>query len=157
MLAGLAFACGGRPAQPGVEGEAAAPERAGLGQPVHDGQFEFVVGSVQCGRPAVGQAPLVERADGQFCLVELTVKNLESTPRIFMDADQKAFNLAGMSYTTDPSAANYVNEQEMPMDVGPAQRVTVTIVFDIPTDEKLTGLELHDSPFSGGVRVDLPA
>ena len=32
---------------------------------------------------------------------------------------------------------------------------TGKLVFDVPVNIKLTALELHDSPFSGGVRVDL--
>jgi hypothetical protein len=151
-LAGLGLACGGDPAPAGV-GRTQPPP--GVGQAVRDGAFEFRVGLVQCGRPVVGDAPTLEAADGQFCLVELTVENATAEPRMFTDADQKAFNLAGMSYTTDPSAANYINEEDLPMDIAPGQRVTVTIVFDIPKDEKLTGLELHDSPFSAGVRVNL--
>jgi hypothetical protein len=151
-LAGLGLACGGDPAPTGA-GEPSRP--AGIGQPARDGTFEFRVGLIQCGRPVVGEAPVLEPADGQFCLVELTVENVGAEPRMFSDADQKAFNLAGMSYTTDPSAANYINEEDLPTDVGPGQRITVTIVFDIPKDEKLTGMELHDSPFSTGVRVDL--
>jgi hypothetical protein len=151
-LAGLGLACGGDPA-PTAAGDPARP--AGIGQPARDGTFEFRVGLIQCGRPVVGDDPMLERADGQFCLVELTVENVGAEPRMFTDADQKAFNLAGMSYTTDPSAANYINEEELPMDLDPGQRVTVTLVFDIPKDEKLSRLELHDSPFSTGVRVDL--
>jgi hypothetical protein len=33
--------------------------------------------------------------------------------------------------------------------------VTGVLVFDIPKDGRITSLELHDSPFSGGVTVDV--
>jgi hypothetical protein len=31
--------------------------------------------------------------------------------------------------------------------------VTGKVVFDVPKDAKITRLELHDSPFSGGIAV----
>ncbi|WUJ09416.1 DUF4352 domain-containing protein [Actinoplanes sp. NBC_00393] len=37
----------------------------------------------------------------------------------------------------------------------PGGRVTGKLVFDIPTKVQLAGLELHDSPLSGGATVAL--
>ena len=48
---------------------------AGLGDPVRDGQFEFVVGSVDCGARSVGEGFGRKQALEQFCLVRLEVEN----------------------------------------------------------------------------------
>ena len=41
-------------------------------------------------------------------------------------------------------------------NINPGNKVTgVPIVFDVPPGTKLTHVELYDSPFSSGVRVNL--
>src|SRR5262245_21771627 len=50
------------------------------GQPVRDGKFEFTVQSVKCGVSQVGEDPLTKTAQGQFCLVTISVKNIGDKP-----------------------------------------------------------------------------
>ena len=40
-------------------------------------------------------------------------------------------------------------------DINPGNSVVGTVVFDVPKGTKVTELELHDSAFSGGVKVAL--
>jgi len=56
---------------------------AGLGEPVQDGQFEFVVRSVDCGARLVGEGVGRKPALGQFCLVGLRVENTGGEGRTF--------------------------------------------------------------------------
>lgn len=128
-----------------------------LNRPVRDGKFEFTVKSVICGKSRVGSEYLNKTAQGQFCLVAVTVKNIGDKAQTFSDFGQKAYNSAGQEYEADSAAAVYVNakNQTFLQTINPGNTVTGTIVFDLPQGQKIATLELHDSPFSGGVDVKL--
>jgi hypothetical protein len=130
----------------------------GVGKAAKDGNFQFTVKKVQCGQSKIGTNPyLTKKAQGQFCTVTLTVKNIKTEPKMLSDSDQKAF-VGAASYDADSEAGMYVNGNENSVllnNINPGNAVTGKIVFDIPKGAKLTKLELHDSAFSGGVTVTL--
>jgi hypothetical protein len=140
-----------KPAEP----TKAAPAEAGIGTPVRDGKFEFVVQKVECGKNKVGGEYLNKTAQGQFCLITVSVKNIGNKPQSFSDSSQKAFSDKGAEYATDSGASLYANtdQQVWLNDINPGNVLTGIIVFDIPKDSKIARLELHDSMFSGGVEV----
>jgi hypothetical protein len=133
------------------------PESAGLNQPVRDGKFEFTVTAVECGIAQVGNEILSEQAQGQFCKVSLTVKNIGNEAQMFLDANQYAFNAEGNKYEADSAAAIYLEEESSSFleNINPGNTVTGVILFDIPKDASIVKLELHDSAFSGGVTVNV--
>jgi hypothetical protein len=147
-------------ASPTAGGRASAGRAAtvGVGKPVRDGNFQFTVTKVRCGLGKVGSNPyLTKKAQGQFCVVTLTVTNIKTEPRMLNDFDQKAF-VGGSSYDADSTAGLYLSGDENSVwlnSINPGNTVAGRIVFDIPTGATLTKLELHDSGFSGGVDVDL--
>lgn len=128
-----------------------------IGTAVRDGQFEFVVRSVQCGVNQLGPDYADERAQGQFCLISLTVKNIGDQPRTFPDGAQKGYGTDGTQYGTNSSASLYANESASQWlnEIHPGDEVTGTIVYDLAPGVELAQLELHESLTSGGVRVDL--
>jgi hypothetical protein len=130
----------------------------GVGKAARDGNFQFTVTRVRCGQASIGTNPyLTKKAQGQFCTVTMTVKNIKAEPQTLSDSDQKAF-VGGASYDADTEAGMYVNGNESSVlfnTINPGNAVTGKIVFDIPKGAKLTTLELHDSAFSGGVTVTL--
>lgn len=63
---------------------------AKIGDPVRDGKFEFTVQEVECGVKEVGPELLEEKAQGQFCLVTITVKNIGTEPQAFSDSTRRA-------------------------------------------------------------------
>jgi hypothetical protein len=128
---------------------------AAMGSPVRDGKFEFVVQQVECGKAQVGTEPLVQKAQGQFCLVTMSIKNISDAPQTFSDSSQKAFNASGAEYKPDSGASLYANrDQQVWLNaINPGNTLTGTVVFDIAKDAAIVRLELHDSPFSGGVKV----
>ncbi|MFC7276769.1 DUF4352 domain-containing protein [Paractinoplanes rhizophilus] len=129
----------------------------GLNQPARDGKFEFTVTRVKCGATKVGSSLLGEKAQGQYCLITLRVKNIGKEAQAFADSAQKAYDAKKVEYSADSGAGIYVNEdnQVLFQDINPGNAVTGTLVFDVPKGTKLTSLELHDSVFSGGVAVKL--
>ncbi|MEV6524275.1 DUF4352 domain-containing protein [Longispora sp. NPDC051575] len=129
-----------------------------IGTPVRDGKFEFVVKKVECGVGEVGGEYLNKRAQGQFCLVTLSVKNIGNKPQTMSDSNQKGFGANNARYSTDSSASLYANSDGDSVwytEINPGNEVAGVIVFDIPKDGQLLSLELHDSLFSGGVKVKL--
>ncbi|WP_430502580.1 DUF4352 domain-containing protein [Micromonospora trifolii] len=133
------------------------PKTAKVGEPARDGKFEFTVKSSKCGVAKIGSEPLVQKAQGQFCLVTLNVKNIGKEAQMFDGSSQKAYAADGTEYSADTGAAIYANKNAETFlnDVNPGNQVNGVVVFDIPKNVKLTKLELHDSMFSGGVTVAL--
>ena len=127
-----------------------------LRRPVRDGQFEFVVRSVTCGKRRVGDAVLNQTAQGQFCMVAVRVENIGREPRTLDSSSQYLFDADGRRFETD-DATLYIEEfgKAYLENINPGNSVNATIVFDVPRNFKAAKLELHDSPFSGGVEVNL--
>jgi hypothetical protein len=130
---------------------------AGLNTPVRDGKFEFVVGSASCGHPAVSHGPLNRHAQGQFCLVAVTVRNVGDRAQTFADSNQKAHGPDGTTYSADSGAGLIINTDSSAMWnlINPGNSVAAVVVYDIPTSARIVSLELHDSGLSRGVVVSL--
>jgi hypothetical protein len=148
-----------QPAVPKTEKKTAKSENKtpGLDQPARDGKFEFTVTKVKCGVAKVGSSLLNEKAQGQFCLIDVRVKNIGKEAQYFSDSEQKAFDAAKVEYSVDSAAALYANDEQQVLfeEINPGNTVKGKLVFDIPKGTELTSLELHDSAFSGGVTVSL--
>jgi hypothetical protein len=144
-------------AAPQTKAPPAKKANAKVGQPVRDGKFEFVAQKVDCGKTQVGGQFFNKTAQGQFCLVTVSVKNISDKPQMFDGSDQKAAGAGGVKYTHDGVAETYANDntQTFLNQINPGNQVTGVLVFDIPQGAALTSVELHDSMFSSGVTVDV--
>jgi hypothetical protein len=133
------------------------PKTAKIGQPARDGKFEFTVKSSKCGVAKVGSSMLGDKAQGQFCLITINVKNIGKEPQTLDGSSQKAYAANGTEYSSDSEAGLYANQEQSTFfeEINPGNQVTGVFVFDIPKNVKLAKLELHDSAFSGGVTVTL--
>jgi hypothetical protein len=133
------------------------PAAVGIGQPARDGKFEFVVSKLECGISKIGDQYLNRTAQGQFCKVSMSVKNIGNEAKLFTDSNQHAYNAAGQKYEADSAAAIYLGQDSKSFleNINPGNAVNGVIIFDIPKDGKIVKLELHDSAFSGGVTVNV--
>lgn len=130
------------------------PPPPGLGDPVRDGTLEFVVAEVNCGVEEVGSGLLIERAQGQFCLVDITAENIGDIPAIFSDAAQIVYTTEGTSHGAESWPGFLVNNLDLGRYwVNPDSTMTATLVFDIPAGTTVATIELHDSHFSDGITV----
>jgi TM2 domain-containing membrane protein YozV len=132
---------------------------ATIGQAARDGKFEFTVNSFSCGATSVGSNPyLTKQAQGKFCLLNVTVKNIgEQAQSIFAD-NQKL--LSGSTQYSADSTATLYNQPDSSNstwlnEINPGNSVTGTIVFDVPKDANPNQAKLFDSAFSSGVLVNL--
>jgi hypothetical protein len=129
---------------------------AGLGDPVRDGQFEFVVRSVDCGARSVGRGVARKRPLAQFCLVALRVENTGTEGRTFGGGQQYLFDRAGKRHDPDLDATvRHGGGRLLSTHLNPGQRLEGTLVYDVPDPVDLARVELHDGPFSGGASVEL--
>ncbi|WP_454163073.1 DUF4352 domain-containing protein [Gordonia iterans] len=141
-----------------VAADDAESRAAGLNTPVRDGKFEFVVTGVESGVSEVGDNEfLTEKAQGQFVIVTMTVKNIGDKSQSFSPSEQKLKDTDGRTFETDSSAQIALGGTDIAVwdKVNPGNTVTVKLVYDMPSGAKPATLELHDSMFSGGVTVDL--
>jgi len=129
----------------------------GVGDPVRDGKFEFVVSRADCSRTTLGREHLKRTAKGKFCVVSLSVRNIADGSQFFLGHAQKAFDAAGDEFGNDEIAGIYVNRdtETFLRKLDPGERVTGNLVFDVPKTARLTTVELHDSLLSNGVKVNL--
>ena len=133
-------------------GDAAAPAAAGIGTPVRDGKFEFTVTSVD--RSATAGDPtneyLQEKAKGEFVNVHLTIKNTGSEAQTFFASNQKLI-VGGNKY----DAASILGVPGDSESINPGLSVQSVATFDVAPGTVPDAIELHDSMFSGGVKVNL--
>ena len=137
------------------------PEKAtlekGIGDAVRDGKFEFVVTRLDCSRTTLGGSFLSSTAQGKYCVVSLTVKNIGDEAQLFSGGNQKAYDAKGATFSNDGGAEFYANESNETFlnDINPGNKVSGKVVFDVPKATELTAIELHDSIWSRGVKVTL--
>ena len=165
---------GGGDAAPAGGGDAAPPAAAdggaaadsaevvddapayGIGDAAADGKFSFVVNGVECGTTEIGNEYLNTTAQGQFCIVDVTISNIGDEPQSFFGDNSKLYNAAGQEFSADSEAAIYLeNSDSLYAEINPGNSLNSLVVFDVPADMTPASIELHDSAFSGGVSVAL--
>lgn len=135
-----------------------AAEVAKIGETARDGKFEFVVKNIECGRTTIGANQyLTKNAQGQFCLLTVSVKNVGNEAQGLFGSNQKLLNANNQQYAADDAAAGYLDQNYTTLfsNINPGNSVEGMIVFDIPKDQTAVTAELHDSAFSSGVKVSL--
>jgi hypothetical protein len=139
---------------PGGAGGPGAAGTVGLNQAARDGDLEFTVSKVECGKSEVGEEPIVAKAQGQFCLASMRVKNIGKESVDLLTSQQTAYNASNAKYKVDDTATYYIAESSsFVITINPGNTVDAVLVYDIPKDQSIAKLELHDSLFSGGVTV----
>ncbi|MDP3950527.1 DUF4352 domain-containing protein [Microbacterium sp.] len=127
----------------------------GVGAAVRDGKFEFVVKNVKCGAQNIG-GQFGSDAQGEFCQIRITVKNIGDEPQDMFSDNQYALNAAGQEFSPDGSAMIFSANSDMWMsEINPGNSVSGELIYDVPRGTKLTKLEVHDSAFSSGATIDL--
>jgi hypothetical protein len=135
---------------------AAAPIPVGdLGQEVRDGKFAFVVTSVDSSKVAgePTNPDLQVSAQGVFVNIHLRITNIADRPQSFFEANQKLWSVRGQQFNADTMAAVWTAAGNV--EINPGNSIDATVSFDVPPGTQLSKVELHDSAFSGGVKVYL--
>ncbi|SCL29680.1 protein of unknown function [Micromonospora nigra] len=131
--------------------EPAKPKSPGIGDKVRGGDFEFTVKSVKCGISQVGSEFLNTRAQGTFCRVSVTVKNVTKSAHSFhADGSLTAQDASGRNYSVDGEAGIYGNSdgQGFLDEINPGNSVTANVYFDVPKGTKLKTITLDAGLFT---------
>lgn len=129
---------------------------AKVGSAVRDGNFEFTVTKVQRGVASVGSDIVGEKAQGQFVLIHVTVRNIGAESQLLMDSAQTVRDVQGRKFSPDTVAALSIKDNDVFVnEINPGNTVKGVLVFDMPKNTAPASIELHDSAFSGGVTVSL--
>jgi hypothetical protein len=143
-------------AEESAEEPAPEPTMPGIGEPAADGKFNFVVQGVDCSLTQIGNQYLGKTAQGQFCIVSLTVTNIGDEAQGFFGDNASLFNADGQEFSADSEAAIYLEESSsLYEEINPGNTLNSKVVFDVPAGTAPATIELHDSAFSGGVTVKL--
>jgi hypothetical protein len=128
-----------------------------MGKASTDGKFEFTVTKMKCAVPSVGPSGFGQQAQGEFCLINVTIKNVGTSAEVFVDSSQQALDATGNTYSVDSGAAVYANEDSSTFleQINPGNTVKGVLVFDVPKGTKLASLILHESMFTAGIKVPL--
>ncbi|MGC4773314.1 DUF4352 domain-containing protein [Micromonospora sp. DT44] len=129
----------------------AKPKAPGLGDKVRGGDFEFTVKSVKCGISQVGSEFLNTKAQGTFCRVSVTVKNVTKKAHTFhADGTLTAQDGTGREYEVDGEAGIYGNNdgQGFLDEINPGNSTTVNVFFDVPKGTKLKTITLDAGLFT---------
>jgi hypothetical protein len=133
----------------------------GLNHAADDGKFRFVVTVFKCGQTYLMNDNQFENAtaQGQWCLMSLDYQNIGSEAQGFETSAQYVYDASGKQYSADTSgtmAANPSGSQCIAyQQVNPGVSSSCVVAFDVPKGMALTYATLHDSSFSGGVKVSL--
>ncbi|MEU8244241.1 DUF4352 domain-containing protein [Actinoplanes missouriensis] len=128
-----------------------------MGEPARDGGFTFTVTAMTCGSERIGPAEYGAAAQGEFCLIDLTVTNTGASATAFLDIPQLARDAEDGVHHPDTVAGTWANQKhpDFTRSIGPGHTVKGRLVFDVPRGTRLTTLVLHEVMFSRGVRVPL--
>lgn len=118
----------------------AKPKTYGVGDKVRGGDFEFTVNSIKCGISQVGTDFLNTKAQGMFCKVNVTAKNVTKSAKLFhADSTLTAQDGSGREYSPDGEAGIYGNgdAQGFLDEINPGNSVKANVYFDVPKGTKL--------------------
>ncbi|MGV0794369.1 DUF4352 domain-containing protein [Mycolicibacterium sp. XJ1819] len=143
---------------PAAPSEPATPTAAPAGSAVRDGKFEFRVLEITRAAEAgdLSNPYMIAKAQGEFIILTLSVTNIGNEPQSYFGANQKLIDTSGREYGADSEAGMWMNESDGIMsDINPGNSVQVRVAFDVPPGTQPAELEVHDSMFSGGAKVQL--
>lgn len=127
-----------------------------IGTTAADGKFAFVIWKVKCGVKSVGSGFTKSTAQGSYCLVDMSVKNIGDEAQTIFSDNMKLIDEQGREFQTDSAAMMFSDSQDLWLkEINPGIQIDGQLIFDLPSDAKPVTAELHDSAFSGGVKIDL--
>jgi hypothetical protein len=133
----------------------APPPLAGIGHEVRDGNFGFVVTSVDVSKTAGDPSSQFEiaPAQGEFVNVHLTVSNFGDRSQSFFASNQ-TLQIGANQFSSNNAATMWT--QAMKVEINPGNSIQAVVSFDVPPGSSNDGvLTVHGSPFSGGAKIRL--
>lgn len=141
---------------------ASAAASAKLNQPADDGKFRFTITGFACGATKITQPDnsyVTSQAQGNFCVMNLTVKNIGNVAQSFHSSNQYIYNASNNQYSYSLVASVHANPSNSRFsaseNLNPGLTISGIVVFDVPKNVTPVYAILHDSGASSGVKVSL--
>jgi archaellum component FlaG (FlaF/FlaG flagellin family) len=128
-----------------------------IGEKATDDDYQFTVTKIKCGVSQVGDSVSNEKAQGQFCLVSLRIKNVGNDAINFSDQNQTLIDTKGKNYSPDDEAWVYTEDGNVMGEINPGNTLKTIVPFDIPKKAEPDYLLLKAGVWgaSDGVKVKL--
>jgi hypothetical protein len=109
-----------------------------IGEAAKAGDWTFTVTKFTCGSKTIGSEYLNKKAQGQFCLMNLSVKNNGNEAATLMSDNQKLLDAKGREFASDNEASLYVDPDSNIFieDINPGNTAKGVVVFDVPKNVK---------------------
>ncbi|WP_225726106.1 MULTISPECIES: DUF4352 domain-containing protein [unclassified Nocardia] len=121
-----------------------------VGKPVQDGVFEYIVTGTETGAKTLSENGISKQARGVFTVIVVRVKNISKDKHSFSPSNQVVFDSQNRQHEAD-FTTSFSNTY---VDIEPGAEITARLVFDMAPDTVAKRIELHDSMFSFGTKVD---
>ena len=129
------------------------PAGAKLGTPVTSGDLEFTLSKFTCGVSVTSLGSKLE-PQGQFCLVEVSVKNVGKKEALLSDGDISLVDANGLEYSAS-SETLFVEGVLMFETINPGNKVAGLVYYDVPQDVKPTTATIKSGWFTKTQTVTL--
>jgi hypothetical protein len=96
-----------------------------------------------------------DHPDGQYCQVDLTVRNVGGSTRNLFVAPERLVDTTGAEHDVNRLLSGTAFSRRIWENISEADTASGTLVFDIPLTATADHLELHDGPASGGTTIAL--
>lgn len=135
-----------------------------IGQEVRSGPFSFTVTRVDCVGQEVGVAPNTRIAQGRFCLLYLSLRNIGDRPSVYSGAGQLLIDSAARRYSPGvmdagppppPLTITGGVREITSIRLNPGATADGVLVFDMPVAAKPAEFEFHSGPRTIGNKVRL--
>lgn len=137
------------------------PKKAKVGESAKDGNLEFTVNEQKCnGEKTIGENQYAQaEAEGQFCRVNISIKNTGSSPVDLPLSAQRGLSPREESYSPDEAGTQYAQADQTKnywyQQIAAGATVSGDLVFSMNGNEELVRVELHGEKNTPGVKVDL--
>lgn len=89
--------------------------------------------------------------------MSLDVTNSGKSLQTFSVGNQRAVDSQGREFApTGPPMSMVIGQTTGMVDLNPGFSAKAKLMFDVAPGAQITAVQLHDSAFSGGVRVEVP-
>ena len=143
--------------EPDTDTDADQPRTFEVGEKATDDDYQFTVTKIRCGVKRVGSSYYGEKAQGEFCLVSMRIKNVGDEPINYSEENQALIDTRGREYSPDDEAWIHLDGSAPWGEINPGNTQKAVIAFDIPKKAKPDHLLLKAGVWgaSDGVVVKL--
>ena len=121
------------------------------------GSFKYTFSSIDCKKTKLGSGYLTTKADGVFCIVSTTAKNISSKSDYIGDSDIYLIDSQGNQFEHDSGTSMYLDGAFFLDKVSPGNQKKGFLVYDVPKSTKAVKILLDGGLFGTTSEVSLLA